>query len=132
MAFATFAASVIEGEIRHHLRDQTAPVRIPRALEETRTKLLGRRSELESALGRPPTTEELAKALDMHESEIERALIAERARRSGFNLRPRKRVPRGRWRTAHFHPRPAAARRPACARLTTVSARSSSFASTPT
>ena len=82
VAFATFAAPVIEGEIRHHLRDQTAPVRIPRALEETRTKLLGRRSELESALGRPPTTEELAKALDMRESEIERALIAERARRS--------------------------------------------------
>ena len=82
VAFAIFAAPVIEGEIRHHLRDQTAPVRIPRALEETRTKLLGRRSELESTLGRPPTTEELAKALDMRESEIERALIAERARRS--------------------------------------------------
>jgi RNA polymerase sigma-B factor len=82
VAFATFAAPVIEGEIRHHLRDRSAPVRIPRALEEARTKLLRRRSELESTLGRPPTTGELAKALDVHESEIEGALIAERARRS--------------------------------------------------
>lgn len=82
VAFAGFAAPVIEGEIRHHLRDQTAPVRIPRALEQTRTKLRGRRSELESTLGRPATTGELAKALEVQESEIEGALIAERARKS--------------------------------------------------
>lgn len=32
--FAAFAAPFIAGEIRHHLRDSAAPVRLPRALQE--------------------------------------------------------------------------------------------------
>jgi RNA polymerase sigma-B factor len=33
VAFAAFAAPFIAGEIRHHLRDRAAPVRVPRRLQ---------------------------------------------------------------------------------------------------
>ena len=33
VAFAAFAAPFIRGEIRHHLRDRAAPVRVPRRLQ---------------------------------------------------------------------------------------------------
>ena len=82
VAFATFAAPVIEGEIRHHLRDRTAPVRIPRELEQLRTRIRRERAELQSRLGRPPSTAELARALDVEETDVERALVAEQARDS--------------------------------------------------
>jgi RNA polymerase sigma-B factor len=82
VAFATFAAPVIEGEIRHHLRDRTAPIRIPRELEQLRIRIRRERAELQSTLGRPPSTAELARALDVEESDIERALVAEQARDS--------------------------------------------------
>ncbi len=82
VAFATFASPVIEGEIRRHLRDRTRPVRIPRELERIRSELRRRRDQLASELGRPPTVQELAEALGVDEVEIDRALIAERARDS--------------------------------------------------
>ena len=82
VAFATFAGPVIEGEIRHHLRDRTSAVRIPRELERVRSELRRRRAELASTLGRHPTVEELAAALGVEEADIERALTAERARDS--------------------------------------------------
>ena len=82
VAFGTFAAPVIEGEIRHHLRDRTAPVRVPRELEQLRIRIRRERAELQSTLGRPPSAAELAGALDVEESEIEQALVAEQARNS--------------------------------------------------
>ena len=82
VTFASFATPVIEGEIRHHLRDQTSPIRIPRELEQTRIKLRRERAELESRLGRPPSMAELAEALGVEESDVEQALIAENARNS--------------------------------------------------
>ena len=80
VAFKTFAMPRIEGEIRHHLRDKTASLRIPRELQRMGGELRRRRSELAAELGRSPTVAELAGALDTDESEIERALVAERAR----------------------------------------------------
>jgi RNA polymerase sigma-B factor len=82
VAFAAFAGPVIEGEIRHHLRDQTSPVRIPRELERVRSDVRRRRGELESELGRVPTVPELASALGLEPGDIERALTAQRARDS--------------------------------------------------
>ena len=82
VAFATFAAPVIEGEIRHHLRDRTAPIRIPRELEQLRIRIRRERAELQSTLGRPPSAAELARALDVEERDVERALVAEQARDS--------------------------------------------------
>jgi RNA polymerase sigma-B factor len=82
VGFAAFASPVIEGEIQHHLRDRTSPVRIPRGLDQVRKDLGRRGGELESKLGRPPTVPELASALGLEQSDIEGALTAEKARSS--------------------------------------------------
>lgn len=80
VAFKTFAMPRIEGEIRHHLRDKTASLRIPRELQRMGGELRRRHGELAAELGRSPTVSELAGALGTDESEVERALEAERAR----------------------------------------------------
>jgi RNA polymerase sigma-B factor len=80
VAFSTFAEPTIEGEIRHHLRDRSAPVRIPRAVQRLGKRLRRRQSELAAQLGRAPTLSELADAVEADVSDVERALAAEHAR----------------------------------------------------
>jgi RNA polymerase sigma-B factor len=82
VAFSTFAEPTIEGEIRHHLRDRSAPVRIPRELQRLGKRLRRRQSELAAQLGRAPTLSELADAVQADVSEVESALAAERAQAS--------------------------------------------------
>jgi RNA polymerase sigma-B factor len=79
VAFATFATPAIEGEIRRHLGDRAQPVRIPRDLQRTSRNVRRQQAELAASLGRFPTTEELAAALEVDASEIERAVAADRA-----------------------------------------------------
>lgn len=80
VAFSTFAEPTIEGEIRHHLRDRSAPVRIPRELQRLGRRLRRRQGELAARLGRDPTLSELADAVEADVGDVERALAAERAR----------------------------------------------------
>jgi RNA polymerase sigma-B factor len=80
VAFAAFAAPVIEGEIRRHLRDRSSPLRIPRGMQQASSELRRQRGELSAAIGHSPSTSELAAALDIDEAQIERALKAELAR----------------------------------------------------
>jgi RNA polymerase sigma-B factor len=80
VAFATFAGPVIEGEIRRHLRDRSAPMRIPRDLQRASGELRRQRGRLTAAIGRSPSTGELAAALNVDEERVERALRAELAR----------------------------------------------------
>jgi len=82
VAFGAFATPAIEGEIRRHLRDQAAPLRIPRKLERMSAELRRSDSELSATLGRSPTVNELASALGVDESDVERALKADQARAS--------------------------------------------------
>jgi RNA polymerase sigma-B factor len=77
VAFGTFAAPTIEGEIRRHLRDRTGPIRLPREMEQIRGALRLHREELASTLGRQPTVQELAESLSADERDIERALATE-------------------------------------------------------
>jgi RNA polymerase sigma-B factor len=80
VAFATFAAPAIEGEIRRHLRDRSSVVRIPRELQRTSGELRQQHGELAAALGHSPTTAEMAAALDTDRQQVERALESEQAR----------------------------------------------------
>ena len=80
VAFSAFAEPTIEGEIRHHLRDRSTPVRIPRELQRLGKRLRRRQSELGAQLGRAPTLSELADAVQADVSDVERALAAEHAR----------------------------------------------------
>jgi RNA polymerase sigma-B factor len=79
-SFSAFAEPTIEGEIRHHLRDRSGTVRIPRELQRLGKRLRSRQSELAARLGRAPTLSELADAVDADTKQVERALAAERAR----------------------------------------------------
>jgi RNA polymerase sigma-B factor len=80
VAFATYAAPAIDGEIRRHLRDRSSSLRIPRGLQRTSGELRRQQDELAATLGHSPTLEELASALDADERQLELALKAELAR----------------------------------------------------
>jgi RNA polymerase sigma-B factor len=80
VSFPAFAEPTIEGEIRHHLRDRSGTVRIPRELQRLGRRLRSRQSELAASLGRAPTLSELADAVDADTKQVERALAAELAR----------------------------------------------------
>jgi RNA polymerase sigma-B factor len=80
VAFATFAAPTIEGEIRHHLRDRGSALRIPRPLQDLGRRIQRCQGELTVSLGRSPTMAEVAASLKVSEDEVEQALAATRAR----------------------------------------------------
>ncbi len=79
VSFGAFAEPTIDGEIRHHLRDRSGTVRIPRELQRLGKRLRSRQSELAASLGRAPTLSELADAVDEDTKQVERALAAELA-----------------------------------------------------
>lgn len=79
-SFPAFAEPTIDGELRHHMRDRSGTIRIPRELQRLGERLRGRQAELAASLGRAPTLSELADAVDADTKEVERALAAERAR----------------------------------------------------
>jgi RNA polymerase sigma-B factor len=80
VTFAAFAAPVIEGEIRHHLRDRSVPMRIPRGVQRTSGALRRKRDQLTAATGHSPSTRELAAALNLDDDSVQQALMAEMAR----------------------------------------------------
>lgn len=80
VAFATFVAPAVEGEIRRHLRERSPGVRLPRDMQRMSTELRRTRDELAASLGRAPEVAELAAALDADVSEVERLIAADRAR----------------------------------------------------
>jgi RNA polymerase sigma-B factor len=80
VAFATFVAPAVEGEIRRHLRERTSGLRIPREMQRMSTELRRTRSELAASLGRPPDVRELAAALDADVREVERLIAVDLAR----------------------------------------------------
>ena len=80
VAFATFAAPAVEGEIRRHLRERSRGVRLPRETQRMSNELKRCQGELASALGRSPTAQELSAALDADIEEIERLIAADLVR----------------------------------------------------
>lgn len=79
VAFGTFAAPAVEGEILRHLRDSSSVLRVPRELQRITGELRRCREQLAATLGRAPTVGELASALSADEGDVERALAAEHA-----------------------------------------------------
>jgi RNA polymerase sigma-B factor len=68
--FAAFAVPTIVGEMKRHIRDRTATVRLPRPLQEAGARLPQARAELTSRLGRTPTDGELAAELDIDSDDL--------------------------------------------------------------
>lgn len=67
--FSTYAVPLILGEIRRYLRDDQ-PVKLTRSLKEGAVKVHKMRDTLLKELGREPTVQELARALDMASDEV--------------------------------------------------------------
>lgn len=74
-----FAARTIEGEIMHLFRDHGWAVRVPRSLQELSRRLTTVGERLGHTLGRTPTPEELAEAVDEPVEMVQSALMAQKA-----------------------------------------------------
>ena len=80
VAFATFVAPAVEGEIRRHLRERSPGLRLPRDVQRMSGELRRTSDALVASLGRAPEVAEVAAALDADVSEVERLMAADRAR----------------------------------------------------
>lgn len=73
--FSTYGVPMIAGEIRRYLRDN-APIRVSRSIRDVAYKVLQCKEGMLLRLGREPTLEEIARELDIPESEVAQALDA--------------------------------------------------------
>lgn len=73
--FSTYGVPMIAGEIRRYLRDNS-PLRVPRSTRDIAFRILQEKEALTAKLGRDPTAEEIAKALDIRREEVAFALDA--------------------------------------------------------
>lgn len=74
--FSTYATPTILGEIKRHFRDKGWSIRVPRRLQELRLSISRATAELSQELGRSPTVNELAAALELTHDEILEGLEA--------------------------------------------------------
>jgi RNA polymerase sigma-B factor len=68
--FLAYAASMVSGEVKHHFRDRTWLIRVPRRLQELRITMRETTREFTNAHGRAPTVAETAALLDVSEEEV--------------------------------------------------------------
>jgi len=73
-----YAARMVEGEIMHLFRDRGWSVRVPRSLQELSRRVGPVGVGLAQRLGREPSNEELAAALEVSVGEVEEALVVRR------------------------------------------------------
>jgi len=67
--FSTYATAIVDGELRHHLRDSLL-MRQPRWVKKVYRQIQDRSNELMHKLGRPPEVAELSAALNINEDGI--------------------------------------------------------------
>jgi RNA polymerase sigma-B factor len=79
LAFSSFAAPTIEGELKRHFRDKRWAVRMPRRLQELSLEVNQSLSGLAQRYGRSPTVAELAAETGLSEETVLEALEAGRA-----------------------------------------------------
>jgi RNA polymerase sigma-B factor len=75
-AFTSYAVPTIVGALKHHFRDTTWRVRVPRGVQDLAITLGPAGARLTHQLGRSPTRRELAAHLDATEDDISAAMIA--------------------------------------------------------
>ena len=79
LAFTTFAVPTITGEIKRHFRDRGWATRVPRGLQDLALRLTRTVQELGHELGRSPSVEELATALEVSTEMVLEAMEANRS-----------------------------------------------------
>jgi len=80
--FSAFAAPTVLGELRRHFRDHTWRLRMPRAIQENSLAVERASGALSEALGRSPTTAELAKQTGLSVEAVLETLEARESQRS--------------------------------------------------
>jgi RNA polymerase sigma-B factor len=78
-SFTSYAGPKIAGEIKHHLRDHTGDVHVPRTMQERTARVAAASARIAARNGRPPRTAELAEEAGINEAEANEALIARAA-----------------------------------------------------
>lgn len=68
--FPTFAMPTVVGEIKRYFRDNVRTVHVPRRLHELWVQVNGATEDLTTALGRSPSTAEIAERLRISEEEV--------------------------------------------------------------
>jgi RNA polymerase sigma-B factor len=80
--FSSYATPTVLGEIKRHFRDKTWAVRVPRGTQELQLQVAKARDELTNRLGRSPTVQELAKAIDAPFEDVLSTIQSADARRA--------------------------------------------------
>jgi RNA polymerase sigma-B factor len=80
--FSSYATPTVLGEIKRHFRDRTWALRVPRGLQELQLKVAKKRDGLTGELGRSPTVQELANAVDAPFEEVLATIQSAGARRT--------------------------------------------------
>lgn len=78
--FKTYATYCITGEVRHYLRDKTALIKAPRQLYELYYRMNLMAQDLQQRLGRTPTDEDLANALECSMEQVHQVHQVDRRR----------------------------------------------------
>lgn len=68
--FSTYASYLIQGEIRHYIRDKHGTIRIPQWVQTMNRRIKQAEEEIFQSNGRPPTMAELAAKLDLEEEQV--------------------------------------------------------------
>lgn len=79
LAFSSFAAPTIEGELKRHFRDRRWALRMPRRLQEISLEVTSSVASLGQRLGRSPTIAEIARDTGLTEEAVLEGLEAGRA-----------------------------------------------------
>jgi RNA polymerase sigma-B factor len=84
--FATYATHLIDGQIRHYLRDKSKLIREPAWIQERLTRITRAAEALTHKLGRPARINEIAEAAELSEKQVLEALkTQERTRVSSLD-----------------------------------------------
>lgn len=76
--FKSYATYAITGEIRHYLRDKASMIKAPRAIQELAYRVHKLTVEMIEEMGEQPTSQEIAKKMDVSEDKIQEVMEADR------------------------------------------------------
>jgi len=68
--FSTYASYLIQGEIRHYIRDKHATIRIPQWVQTMNRRIKEAEEQFFQHKGRPPTLAELSASVDLSEEQV--------------------------------------------------------------
>ena len=80
--FSSYATPTVLGEIKRYFRDKTWAMRVPRGMQELQLEIARARDKLTHELGRSPTVQELAVAVDHPFEEVLQTIQSQEARRT--------------------------------------------------